>query len=126
MSWYAPGNHPINSTAGITAAPSTASLIAELDSTQLRTKDFGATYELNFNVKAILGASTTAIWQVEHAISTGLGSTAIIDTVFIQTPTGQSGEYTFDFRLQKDSRIRARLNSTAANAMAFLQAQALV
>ena len=124
MSFFAEGNPPINSTTGIVAAPSTASLIAELDSTQLGTVNYAVGQEQNFNVRAILGASTTAVWQVEHAISTALASP--IDTVFVYSATGQSGQYGWVFRLQKDSRIRARLNSTAANATAFLQAEALV
>ena len=40
MSWYDAGNPPINSTlAAPVANPDTATLIAELDSTQLLTKD---------------------------------------------------------------------------------------
>jgi hypothetical protein len=41
MAWHDLGNKPINSTVlGITVAGSTATLFAELDSTQLGTKDF--------------------------------------------------------------------------------------
>jgi len=125
MSWYDIGNPPINSTAGVTGAPSTATLIAELNSTRLGTAGWNTGYQQNFRVTWIVGASTTAIFALEHANSTGLGSSAISDVAYVQTPTGQSGQYVFNVRLGKDSRLRARLQSTAANAVAFIQAEGL-
>jgi hypothetical protein len=123
MSWYDIGNSPINSTYAPVGAPSTASIIAELDSTQLLTKDFRDGFQQNHRVTWIVGASTTAIFQLEHTNSTAL--TGALDTTYVQTPTGQSGQYVYTVRLGKDSRLRARLNSTAANACAFIQAEAL-
>ena len=123
MSWYDAGNPPVNSTYAVVAAPSTASLIAELDSTQLLTKDYATGQQQNFRTTWIVGASTTAIFQLEHVNSTALAGA--IDTIFVQTPTGQSAQYVLNFQLGKDSRLRARLNSTAANACAFIQAEAI-
>lgn len=126
MSWYDFGNPPITSTQGIVAAPSTASLIAELDSTELLTKDFTSGHQQNFRVTVIAGASTTATFALEHALSTGLGSTALVQApINFYTPTGQSGQYVFNLRAGRDSRFRLRLSSTAANAAATIQAEAL-
>ena len=126
MSWYDFGNPPITSTQGIIAAPSTASLIAELDSTELLTKDFVSGQHQNFRVTVIAGASTTATFVMEHVLSTGLGSTALVQApINFYTPTGQSAQYVFNLRANQNSRFRVRLTSTAANAAATLQAEAL-
>lgn len=124
MSWYDLGNPPINSTqAQPTGAPSTATLLAEVDSTQLGTALWVTGQHSNARVTWIVGASTTAIFQLEHATSTELA--APVDACYVQTPTGQSAQYVFNVRLQPNSRLRARLNSTAANAVAFIQAEFL-
>ena len=123
MSYYDWGNPPVSSTSGVTSGPSTASLIAELDSTQLGTVNYAAGQQQNWRVTWIVGASTTAIYQLEHATSTALANP--VDVCFVQTPTGQSAQYVFNLRLTKDSRLRARLNSTAGNAVAFIQAESL-
>ena len=126
MSWYDFGNPPITSTQGIIAAPSTASLIAELDSTELLTKDYATGQQHNFRVTVLAGASTSATFAFEHTLSTGLGSTAFVGApVNFYTPTGQSAQYVFNMRAGKDSRFRVRLTSTAANAAATIQAEAL-
>jgi cytoskeletal protein RodZ len=126
MSWYDLGNPPITSTQGIIAAPSTASLIAELDSTELLTKDLVQDQHRNYRVTVIAGASTTATFVMEHTLSTGLGSTALVNApINFYTPTGQSAQYVFNVRAGKDSRFRVRLTSTAANAAATIQAEPL-
>jgi hypothetical protein len=126
MSWYDFGNPPITSTQGIAGGPSTATLIAELDSTELLTKDFTSGHQQNYRVSMIAGASTTATFAFEHCLSTGLGSTALVQApINIYTPTGQSAQYVFNIRAGKDSRFRVRMTSTAANAAATLQAEAL-
>lgn len=124
MSWYDLGNPPINSTqAQPTGAPSTATLLAEIDSTQLGSATWETGRHHNYRVTWIVGASTTAIFQLEHATSTALASP--VDAIYVQTPTGQSGQYVVNLRLERNSRLRARLNSTAANAVAFIQAEQL-
>lgn len=59
----------------------------------------------------ILGCSTNAVWQIEQALSTGLGSTAVRDVSFIQTPANQSGQYILTYKLENGDRLRARLQT---------------
>lgn len=109
--WRDWGNVPINSSAGTNADgietnPSTATLIAEIDSTQLnQVLNSGSCYQVTW----ILGASTNVIWQVEQAASTSLGTYR--DRTYIQTPAGQSGQYILMYKLEKGDRLRARLQA---------------
>jgi hypothetical protein len=129
VAYYDFGNPAINSTgAAFVTDPSTATLVAEIDSTQLGTKDFATGQTAHYRVTSILGsnASTNAAWLVEHAISTVLGSTAILDQVGVFSPAGQSAQYVWHWELQKNSRLRCRLNSSLAGLVsANLQAERL-
>jgi hypothetical protein len=120
------GNKAINSTgAGVVANPSTSSLIAEIDSTQLGTQNFKVGQDRTFRVSWILGADTNATWQCETATDTGLGSG--VDVVPIKTATAQSGQFVTMHSLTKDMRIRARLfSSLTGTVTAFLSAEPLV
>lgn len=123
MSWYDLGNPPITSTQGLIAAPSTSDLIAELDSTELGTKNFAAGQQHNARVTWVAGASTTAIFRLEVAASTALANPT--SRMLVWTPTGQSGQYVTNVRLSKDSRLRVLMESTGANAAATIQAEFL-
>lgn len=117
MGWRDWGSQPVNSTGGGTAGswgfetnPSTATLVAELDSTQLaQVLSAGALYQVTW----IVGASTNAIWQLEYATSTNLDITATTtkDVTYVQTPSGQSGQYILSYQLKQGARLRARLQS---------------
>jgi hypothetical protein len=116
------GNPPINSTGFLpVAAPSTSTLLAELDSTQLGTKDFRAGQSRLYRVNWILGADTNATWQCESATDTSLGSG--VEIFFPKTPSGQSAQYVTSHSLSRDMRLRARLFSTAVNAAAYISAE---
>ena len=118
------GNPPINSTGfSPVSAPSTSTLIAELDSTQLGTKDFRGSQSRQFRVNWYLGADTNVTWQCETATSTDLASGQ--DVVFLKTPTGQTGQYVTSHVLSRDMRLRARLFSTGVNAAAYISAEPL-
>ena len=113
MSFREAGNIPINSTGGTNADgietnPTTATMVAELDSTQLGTVFRGGQCWL---VTWIVGASTNAIWMCEQASDTALGSTSIIDRTYIQTPSGQSGQYQMMYRLTSGQRLRCRVTT---------------
>lgn len=123
MSWYDFGNPPITSTQGLAAAPSTSTLIAELDSTELGTVNFTANHHQNVRVTWIVGASTTSIFRLEVAASTALANPT--SRLLVWTPTGQSGQYVTNARLTKDSRLRVLMESTGANAAASIQAEYL-
>lgn len=124
MSWYDAGNRPINSThAQPVGAPSTSTLIAELDSTQLGTVHYTPGHQMNHRVTWLVGASTSAVFKLEHAGSTAEGD--ILDRAYVWTPSAQSGQYIFNVRLGKDSRLRVRMDSSAATATAFIQSEPL-
>jgi hypothetical protein len=129
MSYYDYGNPSVNSTnAAFVADPSTATLVAELDSTQLGTQHFATQQTRDYRITVILGsnASTNAAWLVEHAISTGLGSTALVTQFGAFSPAGQSAQYVWQWRLQQNSRIRCRVNSSLSGLVsANLQAEPL-
>lgn len=125
--WRDWGSVPINSSGGTTAGsngletnPSTDTLIAEVDSTQLATVLAGGSV---YQVIWIVGASTNAIWQLEQASSTNL-ATATRATTYVQTSVSQSGQYVLSYKLQKGDRLRARLQAGITGvATAFISAE---
>lgn len=113
-----------STTAQPVASPSTGTLVAEIDSTQLGTQNFAVNQKVPVMVTWVLGGDTNVTWQCEVASSTSLS--AAVDTVFVKTPTGQSGEYITHHDLLKDYRIRARVNSTfTASVTASISAERL-
>ena len=121
------GNQVVHSTGANTASnPSTATLVAEIDSTQLRGVTGTPGRRVPCRLTAIIGGSTTCDWRIEQARSTGLGSSAIRQVVPILTPTGQSGQYVVGLTIEPGDRVRARLNSSfTGTANAFLQIEPL-
>ena len=118
------GNHPINSTGfEPIGAGSTTALFAEVDSTQLRTKDLVADQKMLVQVTWILGGDTNITWQCETANSTALSAGQ--DVVYLKTPTAQSGQYVTRHELYKDYRVRARQFSSGANGAAFISVERL-
>jgi hypothetical protein len=111
MPWRDWGNPPVYSTtAQPVGTPSTATLCAELDSTQLGTKDLVSGQKVLVMTTWFIGGDTSYTWQLEAA-----GSTALTDStqvVYVKTPTGQSGQYITVNELYKDYRLRARIVST--------------
>lgn len=130
MAYYDAGNPSINSTgATFVSDPSTATLVAELDSTQLGTAFYQAGQSNNVRLTVVLGgnASTNVQWVVDLASSTGLAAASIVDQKGMFTPAGQSAQYVWQWKLEKDYRIRARVNSSVAGLVAAnLQAEYLV
>lgn len=123
--WRDWGNPPINSTtAQPVSNPSTATLVAEIDSTQLLTQNLVTGQSLNMLVTWIVGSDTLATWQLEQATSTALS--AGVAPIFLKTPTGQSGQYLTMHRLGPNDRLRARVQSTfTASVTAFIQAEVM-
>jgi len=121
MAWQDWGNPPINSTGfAPVGAGSTTTLYAELDSTQLGTKNYAVGQSGRFMVTYIMGADTNVTWQAGPCTSTALSAGA--DEFFPKTPTGQSAQYVVMHTLEKDYRIRVRQSSTGANGAAFISA----
>ena len=116
------GNPPISSTGSApVAAPSTATLLAELDSTQLGTWAFATGQKAIVQVTYILGGGDTNItWQVGTCNSTA--TTAGVDEFYPRTVTAQTAQYVVTHVIGKNYRIRARQFSTGANGAAYISA----
>src|SRR5262245_9260009 len=99
--FWGDANPPIISTGfAPVGAPSTSTLIAELDSTMLGTKNLVGDQKLHVQVSWLVGADTNVTWQLEVATSTALASG--INIIYPKTPTGQTGEYITRHELLKD------------------------
>lgn len=124
MAWFDNGNPPINSTGNLAANPSTSTLIAELDSTQLGTVNFSTSQSAIVEVRWVLGSDSNAGWQCETATSTALG--AGVDVFYVKTPTNQNAEYITRHVLKQNYRIRARpLSTWGGNGYAYISAEVL-
>ncbi len=121
MAWQDSGNKPINSTGfAPIGAGSTVTLYAELDSTQLGTKDFRPGQSRIYMVNYMMGADTNVTWQAGTCSSTDLN--AGVDEFFPKTPTAQTAQYSMQHVLEKDYRIRIRQFSTGSNGAAYISA----
>ena len=129
MAWRDWANPPIFSTGGgLVTNPSTQTLIAEIDSTQLGSNFFAPDQHRLIQATWLIGADTSATWQLEAAQSTALtaGPSTSVDMVWVKTPTGQSGQYVTVHRIGPNGRLRARVNSTfTGNATATIIAEYL-
>jgi hypothetical protein len=123
MAFHDWGNKPLFSTQGITAAPSTGSIIGAIDSTVLGTAFYRAGQSGHFRVTWIVGCDTNAGWQLERATNSSLDSAA--ETIWLRSPSNQSGQYVAPMVLEKDQFLRARMFSTGANAVAYINAEPL-
>lgn len=118
MAWRDWGNQPVYSTtAQPVTNPSTATLVAEVDSTQLGSNGWGTAHKVG-QVTWLIGADTNATWQLEVAQSTTLtaGPSTSVDVAFVKTPTAQTGQYVTVHRMGPNTRVRARVNSTFTGA----------
>lgn len=118
------GNAPLFSTQGVTAAPSTATVIGAIDSTVLGTANFATNQSRLFRVTLIAGCDTNAAWRFERAASSTIAD-AVPETIWFRSPSNQSGQYVFTMTLEKNQFLRARMESTGANASAYINAEPL-
>ena len=125
MSWFDWGNPVVISTMAPSANPTTGTLAAELDSTQLGTVNYAGGRGVWWRVNWIIGGDTAATWQLEAATSTALSAGQ--DIVFIKTPLNQSGQYVTTHQLTANMRLRARLQTAigAGTVVASIQAEPL-
>lgn len=123
MAFNVPGTPPVNSTAGRETDPSTSVLMAELDSTNLKSNR-GGIYE----VQIWLGCSTVGDFVFEHCTSTGLGSSAIVDQTFYRVSPNLTPQYRRKVDLGPGDRMRVRMATEltgSQTAEAKLQAEEL-
>jgi hypothetical protein len=110
MAYFDWGNVPIKSTTVSVADPTTATLVAEIDSTafgQVSTRT-GVPYRINWRV----GGTTGAIFLLEVCTSTGLGSTAIRESCMVFTGANQSAQYVDSYKIEPGNRVRVRCGSS--------------
>jgi hypothetical protein len=114
------GNPPqFSTTAATVADPSTADVVAELILSTSGQPD-------NYDVRFGIGASTSAVWRLEHCTSSGLGSSAIAKQIVKFTGSNQTAEYVYTFRAAPGDRFRVRVNSTfTGTAAGVIQAEGL-
>lgn len=130
MAFFLTGNRPINSTQGPTADPSTAAILAELDSSQLGMRnsagqDIGPASR-TFSVNIWLGGSTGMYWAVEQATSTAISSGVVVDAFYPRTASGQTSQFVRKFTLSPGHRLRVHhVSSVTGLADASLQAEEL-
>ncbi len=112
------GNRRIYSTQGTATNPSTTTIIAEIDSSQLGTNNLSSgTKQKSFMVTWILGGSTRLTGIFEHARSTGIGDTGVRngDVTRVWLSTAGSAQYQYPVALQGSSnggdRLRIRVSS---------------
>lgn len=120
MSWHDHGNQPINSTYVPVAAPSTATVMAAIDSTRLGTAFFTANQSRIFQVTYVVGSDTVASWQLGVARNTV--STGAIDVFYPKTSPSLSAQYVVQHTLEKDQILLALQASTGLNGAAFISA----
>ena len=109
------GDPPQQSTSDSTTGQSTSVLLAEISSLA------AGIYEARW----IVGASTNATWALEHALSSGIGSSALRDSLTVYTPPNQSAEYIQTYKVEDGDRLRARITSTVALVAAHLSIERL-
>lgn len=127
MSWHLPGVPAVNSTEGTATNPDTTTILALVSSTGVSSAAglFSSRVpRVQATVFAYLGASTLAEWWLEHCLSTGLGSTAVIDRTVLYTASRQTSQFVKKYDLVRGEFVRVRLGAAlTADASAKLQAE---
>lgn len=122
MSGFGTGNHPIVSTQlGTVSNPTTQTLIAEIDfNSTLGYVDARSTEVKHpYQVTWILGNPTTAvIFLLDHALSTGTGSTALISQTAVPMSSGQSAQFQTYHSIGQTDRLRVRIQTSVTTALA--------
>jgi hypothetical protein len=123
--YFATGNPPITSTFASATDPSTAALLAELDSSNFKYGTL-ALKEHVYQVHAYLGGSTGAYWIVERSASTALNSA--VEQYRVRTASGQTSQFVFKFKSTAvTDRIRVRhVSSVSGTFDATLCAEELI
>lgn len=132
MQWGA-GNRAINSTQmGLTANPTTAALLAEIDfnSTMATARSGGEPYQVSWIVAA---QTTIATFALEHSLSTGLDmSTAAASTkigcqITVVCSSGASAQFISRHHITAGDRLRVRMpSSLTVSVSAFISAEPLM
>ena len=126
MSFFGWGNRGIESTTiGVQSALSTETLLAEVDlnGTNASVLRGGAAWGVTW----IVGSpSTVATFLLDHALSTGTGSTGLRNQTVVQVSSGQSAQFYTKHNVEPGDRFRVRLASSIVTANAKIIAEPLI
>ena len=126
VSFFAWGNRAIESTTiGVQATLSSQSLLAEVDlnGTNAFVKSGGEAWGVTW----IVGTPTTmATFLLDHALSTGTGSTGLRNQTVVEVSSGQSAQFYTKHNVFAGDRFRVRLASSIVSANAKIIAEPLV
>ena len=126
MSFFGWGNRGIESTTiGVQTGLSTASLLAEVDlnGTNASVIAGGQTWGVTWIVTAV---STGNVYLLDHALSTGVGSTGIKNQTVVAVSSRQSGQFYTKHVVEHGDRFRVRLQSSQADGAAKIIAEPLI
>lgn len=126
MSWFGIGNAAIESTTiGVQVTLSTQTLLAEVD-----LNGTNATIPSNgqiWGVTWIVGTPTTlATFLLDHALSTGTGTTGLRNQTVVEISSGQSGQFYTKHNVVAGDRFRVRVASSIVSANAKIIAEPLI
>ena len=126
MSFFGWGNRSISSpSTGLVPNPTTATLIAEVDlnGSNASIRSGGEAWGVTW----IVGTPTTlATFLLDHALSTGTGSTGLRNQTVVEVSSGQSAQYFTKHNVEPGDRFRVRLASSIVSANAKIIAEPLV
>lgn len=132
MSFFANGPNSIESTArGVQATLSTATLLAEVDING--TNAFAPSSPQAWGVSWIVGAQATgATFLLDHAISTGVAATGILNQTVVSVSSQSAGQFftkhvlnSTDVVAPQGHRFRIRLQTSVVTASAKIIAEPL-
>ena len=112
MSWFTPGSIAVESTQAPVSGPSTSSIIAEVDSTQVG--QFLPTGRAPVNVQAtwIVGGSSGVLFRLEQATSTALDMATVGRSLtYAYTAANQSAQFVTKHRVYAGDRFRVRVDA---------------
>lgn len=132
MSFFGTGNRAIESTSrGVQVTLSSASLLAEVDLNGTNASVFPGGQV--WGVTWIVGTpATAATFLLDHALSTGVASTGIVNQTVVSLSSGQTGQYFTKHNVESSQvglqghRFRVRLASSIVSAHAKIIAEPLV
>ena len=134
MSFFGWGSNSIESTTkGVQATLSTLSLLAEVDlnGTNASVLGGGQTWGVTWIVGVPAGG-TNATFLLDHALSTGTGTTGIINQTVAAVSSGSASQFYTKHRVEpsleglQGHRFRVRLASSVVSAFAKIIAEPLV
>lgn len=134
MSFFVVGPNSIESTTkGVQVTLSTATLLAEVDLNGTNASAFGSPQA--WGVSWIVGTpagGTNATFLLDHAVSTGVGTSGIVNQTVVSVSSGSAGQFftkhvvnRADAAAPQGHRFRVRVQTSVVSAFAKIVAEPL-